>query len=188
MGTNCGAIDAVVTTIRHDLGQGDRNDLPYPGFAPTSEPSIDHIPVTIFWRNIAPWRAAAKTPKYAIDDGTVLFRSTTTPSVRSINRKQGLQNAPLCFAQIASAQACLPKPALNQAGSFASNNLSTPPSSNGKDMQSVDREQDTKRSDENQRRCQEDRLRREERKAEAVQNEQPAFHGRDLAPDHFGGR
>ena len=127
MGTNCGAIDAVVTTIRHDLGQGDRNDLPYPGFAPTSEPSIDHIPVTIFWRNIAPWRAAAKTPKYAIDDGTVLFGSTTTPSVRSINRKQGLQNAPLCFAQIASAQACLRKPALNQAGSFASTNLATPP-------------------------------------------------------------
>ena len=128
MGTNRGAIDAVMAAVRHDLGQRDGHRLPDPSIAPTAETPVDRVPVAVFRRDVAPWRAAAKSPKYAVDYGAVLFRPATASPVRRINRQQIFQNTPFCLAQIASAQACLQKAALNQALRFASTNLSTPPS------------------------------------------------------------
>ena len=128
MGANRGAIDAVVTAVRHDLGQRDRYGLPDPGIAPAPKPPVDGVPVTVFGRDIAPRRAAAEPPEYPVNDRPVRFGPPTSPPVRCINRQQTPQNTPFRFAQIASAQACLQKAALNQSRSFTSTNLSTPPS------------------------------------------------------------
>lgn len=59
---------------------------------------------------------------------------------------------------------------------------------NGKDMRPQDRESDTKRSDEEYEERREEDRRRDEREAEAVEKEQPAYRGHDVAPDHWGGR
>src|SRR3546814_12050583 len=80
VGANRGAIDAVMATVRHDLCQRDGYSLPDPSVAPTPEPSVDCVPVPIFRRNIAPWRAAAEPPKYAVDNQTVLLRTASAPS------------------------------------------------------------------------------------------------------------
>ena len=129
MGANRGAIDAVVTAVRHDLGQRDRYGLPDPGIAPAPKPPVNRVPVAVFGRDIAPRRAATEPPEYPVNDRPVRFGPPTSPPVRCINRQQTPQNTPFRFAQIASAQACLQKAALNQPRSFASTNLSTPPSS-----------------------------------------------------------
>src|SRR5579864_3047974 len=129
MGANRGAIDAVVAAVRHDLRQRDRDSLPDPGLAPAPESPVDRIPVAVFGRNITPGRSAAKPPKYPVDDRTVLLWASTAPPVRRVNRQQALQNTPFRFAQIAPAQACLQKAALNQPARAASTNSSTPPRS-----------------------------------------------------------
>lgn len=59
---------------------------------------------------------------------------------------------------------------------------------NGKDMRSEDREADTKRADEDYEQRREEERRNEEREAEALEKEQPAYRGHDLAPDHWAGR
>ena len=59
---------------------------------------------------------------------------------------------------------------------------------NGKDMRPQDRESDTKRSDDEYEERRDEDRRREEREAEAVEREQPAYRGHDVAPDHWGGR
>jgi len=127
MGANRGAIDVVVAAVRHDLRQRDGHCLPDPGFTPPPEPPIDRVPIAVIGRDIAPRRATAKPPEYAVDNGAVLFRPPATPMVRCLNRQQLPQNTPFCFCQIAAAQACLQKAALNQPSSATSTNLSTPP-------------------------------------------------------------
>jgi hypothetical protein len=129
MGANRGAIDAVVPTVCHDLGQRNRHRLPDPSFTPAPEPPVDRVPVAILGRHIAPRRAAAQPPEYPIDDGSVLLRQATAAPVHCFNRKQALQNMPFCLGEIAPAQAWLQKAALNQAGNRSSTNLSTSPSS-----------------------------------------------------------
>ena len=127
MGANGGAINAIVAAISHDLGQRNRDGLPDPSFAPAPEPPVDRIPVTVFRRNIAPWRAAAKPPEYTVDNRSVLFGATAPTSFCRFNRQQVLQNTPFRFTQIASPQTCLQMAALNQTANCASTNLSTPP-------------------------------------------------------------
>src|SRR3546814_2362801 len=83
-----------MATVRHDLCQRDGYSLPDPSVAPTPEPSVDCVPVPIFRRNIAPWRAAAEPPKYAVDNQTVLLRTASAPPARRVNRQQTPQNAP----------------------------------------------------------------------------------------------
>src|SRR3546814_12934070 len=83
-----------MATVRHDLCQRDGYSLPDPSVAPTPEPSVDCVPVPIFRRNIAPWRAAAEPPKYAVDNQTVLIRTASAPPARRANRQQTPQNAP----------------------------------------------------------------------------------------------
>ncbi len=129
MGTNRGAIDAVMAAVCHDLCQCDGYGLPNSGFAPPPEPPIDRIPIAVFGRNIAPRRATAKPPEYTVDNCAVPFRPPATTPVRCRNRQQTLQNTPFCFRKIASAQDCLQKAALNQASTTTSTNLSTPPNS-----------------------------------------------------------
>lgn len=102
MGANRGAIDAVVAAVCHDLGQRDGH-----GLTPPLEPLADRVPIAVLGRDIAPGRATAKPSEYAVDDGSVLFRSPATPTVRCLNRQQILQNTPFCLCQIASAQVCL---------------------------------------------------------------------------------
>jgi hypothetical protein len=125
MGANRGAIDAVVPTVCHDLGQRNGHRLPDPSFTPAPEPPVDRVPVAILGRHIAPRCAAAQPQEYPIDVGSVLLRQATAAPVHCFNRKQALQNMPFCLGEIAPAQACLQKAALNQAGSRSSTNLST---------------------------------------------------------------
>lgn len=129
MGADRGAIDRVMAAVGHQLSQRDRNGFPDPSLAPTPETSVDRVPVPVLGRNIAPRRAAAKPPKYPIDDSAVLFRPSATATVRCLNRQQIFQNTPFCFCQIAPAQTCLQKATLNQSASATSTNLSTPPHS-----------------------------------------------------------
>jgi len=68
MGADCGAIDAVVAAVRHDLGQRHGNGLPDPGFTPSPEPTIDGVPTAIFGRYVASRSAAAEPPQNAVDD------------------------------------------------------------------------------------------------------------------------
>jgi hypothetical protein len=131
MGANRGAIDAVVPTVCHDLGQRNGHRLPDPSFTPAPEPPVDRVPVAILGRHIAPRCAAAQPQEYPIDVGSVLLRQATAAPVHCFNRKQALQNMPFCLGEIAPAQACLQKAALNQAGSRSSTNLSTSPSMHG---------------------------------------------------------
>ena len=114
MGADCGAVDTVVAAVRHDLGQRNRDRLPDPGFTPSPEPPIDRIPAAIFGRHVAPWSAAAKPPQDAVDNRTVLFRASASTTVLRLDGQQALQNPPFCFSEIAPAQACLQKTALNQ--------------------------------------------------------------------------
>ena len=114
MGADCGAIDAVVAAVRHDLSQRHRYSFPNPGFAPSAEPPIDGIPATVFGWNVPPRRSAPKTPKYAVDDRTILLGTPASATVLRLNGQQVLQNPPLSFCQIAPAQTCLQKAALNQ--------------------------------------------------------------------------
>jgi len=123
MGTNCGAVDAVVAAIRHDLGQRHRDGFPNSSFAPTAKPAIDGVPATIFGWHIAPWGSAAKPPEYAVDDRAILFWRSASATVLRLDRQQVLQHAPFSFGEIAPAQNCLQKTALNQplvAGSITS--------------------------------------------------------------------
>jgi CubicO group peptidase (beta-lactamase class C family) len=76
VGANGGAVDAVVAAVRHDLGQRDRYGLPDLGLAPAPKPQVDCVPVAVFGRSIAPWRAAAKTP-----EGTVKANAPPFPYV-----------------------------------------------------------------------------------------------------------
>ena len=94
MGTNRGAIDAVVTAVRHDLRQCDGRSLPDPGFAPPPEPPTDRVPIALLGRNIASGGATAKPPEYAVDDGAVPFRPPATPTVPCLNRQQLFQDTP----------------------------------------------------------------------------------------------
>src|ERR1700761_3284580 len=114
MGANCGAIDAVMAGIRHDLGQRHGNGFPDPGLAPASEPAIDRVPATVFGRNVAPWRSAPEPPQYAVDDRTVPLGPSASATVLRLDRQQVLQHAPFRFREIAPAQTCLQKTALNQ--------------------------------------------------------------------------
>jgi hypothetical protein len=59
MSANRGAVDVVVPTLRHGLGESDGDALPNTRGAPSPETSIDRIPIAIFLRNITPWRAGA---------------------------------------------------------------------------------------------------------------------------------
>lgn len=89
--------------------------------------SILRIPNAVFGWNILPRRTATKSPKYAVDDCTVLLRATAASPIDGFNRKQILQDTPFGFAQIASARNCLQKAVLNQASINTSTNSSTPP-------------------------------------------------------------
>jgi hypothetical protein len=123
-----GAVDAAMAAVHHDLGQRDRYGFPDPGLAPAPDPPADRVPVAIFGRHIAPSRAVAKPPKYAVDDRTVLFGRTSTPPVRRVNWQQSREKTPLGFTQIAPAQARHERKALDRPPGLASTNLSTRPS------------------------------------------------------------
>ena len=136
MGANHSAVDAVVAAIHHGLSQYNRNDLPDPGLAPPPEPPVDRVPVAVLKRNVAPGHAAAKPPKYTIDNRAVRLRLTASTSVRRLNRQQTLQNTPFCLGEIASAQAGSKRKSWKRSCAkhikppiFASTNLSTPPGS-----------------------------------------------------------
>src|SRR3546814_13441551 len=92
-----------MATVRHDLCQRDGYSLPDPSVAPTPEPSVDCVPVPIFRRNIAPWRAAAEPPKYAVDNQTVLLRTASAPPARRVHRQQTPHNPPFRLAPLTSA-------------------------------------------------------------------------------------
>jgi hypothetical protein len=87
MGSNCGAIDAVVAAVSHDLSERDRNSLPDPGFAQTPKPPIDRIPIAVFGWDIPPGRPAAKSPKYAVDDRTILLRTAAVSPIDGFYRQ-----------------------------------------------------------------------------------------------------
>ena len=53
------------SAVRHDLGQRNRNHLPDPGIAPSTERPIDRVPVAALERNVAPGRNAAQPLEYA---------------------------------------------------------------------------------------------------------------------------
>lgn len=120
MGADCGAVDAVVAAICHDLGQRHRYGLPDPGLTPTPEPLIDGVPATVFRRHVAPWSATSKPPENAVYDGAILLRPPASSTIFRPNRQQALQNAPFCFGEIAPAQTRLQKAALNQPSCSAS--------------------------------------------------------------------
>ena len=120
MGANGGAVDAVMATVRHDLGQRHGNGLPDPSFTPSPEPAIDGVPAAIFGWHVTPWSTAAEPPEDTVDDGAVLFGPPASTSVRRVYRQQVPQNAPFRFAQIAPAQVCLQKAALNQSSRASS--------------------------------------------------------------------
>lgn len=114
MGADCGAIDAVMAAIRHDLGQNHSDGLPDPGFAPSAEPAINGVPTAVFGRYVSPRRSAPEPPEYAVDDGTVVNGTSASTTVLRLDWQQALQDSPFCFGEIASAQNCLQKAALNQ--------------------------------------------------------------------------
>lgn len=124
MGANCGAVDAVVAAVRHDLGEHYRHGLPDPGLAPASEPTIDGVPTAVFGRDIPPWSAAAEPPENAVDDRTILLGRSTSAAFVRVDGQQALENTPFCFGEIAPAQTCLQKAALNQS-SWATSIAST---------------------------------------------------------------
>lgn len=109
-----------MAAVRHDLGQRHRNGLPDPGFAPSPEPAIDGVPVAIFGRHVAPRSAAAEPPQDTVDDRAALLGRPASTTVLRLDGQQTLQNAPFCFSEIAPAQACLQKAALNQSELIAS--------------------------------------------------------------------
>lgn len=120
MGAKRGAVDAVMASVDHDLGQRHRHRFPDTGLAPSTEPAIDRVPVTVFGRHIAPRDATAHPPEDAIDDRAVVLWSAPAPTVCGLYRQQPFQNAPFRFGKIAPAQACPQKIALNQPLGFAS--------------------------------------------------------------------
>lgn len=120
MGADCGAVDAIVAAVCHDLGQRNRDCFPDPSFAPPPESSIDRVPASIFRWHIAPRRTAAQPPEYAVDDSTVLLRSPTSTAIFRLDWQQALQNPPFRFGEIAPAQNCLQKAGLNQGLATAS--------------------------------------------------------------------
>lgn len=120
MGADRGAVDAAVPGVRHDFGQRHRHDLPDPGLAPSSEPAVDRVPVPVFERHIAPRRPAPKPPEHAVDDRAVLFGRPAPAPVFGLDRQQILQDAPFRLGEIAPAQACLQKIALNRSSSAGS--------------------------------------------------------------------
>ena len=103
MGADCGAVDAVVATVRHDLGQRDRDSLLYPSFTPSPKPPIDGVPTAVFGRHIAPRRSAAEPPEYAVEDRTVLLGWSSSTTVLGLDRQQVLQDTPFCFGEVAPA-------------------------------------------------------------------------------------
>ena len=111
VGANGGAVDAIVAAVCHDLGQRHGNALPNSRLTPSPEPPIDDVPAAIFGRHVAPRCAATEPPENAVDDRTVLARAAC---LLRLDGQQALQNAPFGFGEIASAQACLQKAALNQ--------------------------------------------------------------------------
>jgi len=127
MGANRCAVDAVVAIVCHDLGQCHRHCLPNSGIAPSSKPTENRIPVSILGRNVAPGCAGSKPPEYSVDHRTVLRRPPTSPSVRRLNRQQVLQDQPFSFTQVAPAQTCLQKAALNQSSRVSSIMSTIPP-------------------------------------------------------------
>ena len=120
MGADCGAVDAVVPAICHDLGQRHRDCLPDPSFTPSPEPTVDGVPTAIFGRHVAPRSAAAEPPQNAVDDRAILLGRPASATVLRLNGQQALQNAPFRFGEIAPAQACLQKAALNQSSRASS--------------------------------------------------------------------
>lgn len=100
--------------VGHYLGQIYCHDLPNPGLAPPTEPSIDGVPAAVFGRHVAPWRATPEPPEYAVDDRAVLLGTPATAPVLTLDRQQVRQDAPFRLSEIAPAQACLQKTALNQ--------------------------------------------------------------------------
>lgn len=70
------------------------------------QPPVDRFPIAILWRNIMPRHA------YPADDKPVLFESTAAVLLCRLNRQKVLQTTPLCFDQIAPAQARFQKGSL----------------------------------------------------------------------------
>jgi len=103
-----------VAAVCHDLSQGHRNRFPDASLAPPSEPPIDCVPATIFGRHVSPRSATPEPPENAVDDRAVLLRWPASTAFLRLDWQQVLQNAPFRFGQIAPAQACLQKAALNQ--------------------------------------------------------------------------
>ena len=93
MGANRGAIDVVVPALRHRLGESDGDALPDTAGAPAPEAPIDRIPIAIFLRNIAPWRASAQPPQNSIDDVAIIFGRPSSAALAglSLNRQQNFK-------------------------------------------------------------------------------------------------
>ena len=127
VGADNGAVDAVVAAVHHDLGERHRHGFPDPGFAPSSEPPIDRVPTAIFGRHVAPRCSATKPPENTVDDRSVLLGRRASTTVFRLYGQQALQNAPFRFSEIAPAQACLQKAALNQSSSARSIMSASPP-------------------------------------------------------------
>jgi len=84
------------------------------GLALPAEPAIDGVPAPVFRRHVVPRRAAPEPPEYAVDDRAVLIGRSISAPVLALDRQHVLQDAPFRLGEIASAQACLQKAALNQ--------------------------------------------------------------------------
>jgi hypothetical protein len=74
MTANRRRIQAVAGVVGHRLGEGRGDRFPDAGLAPSSEALIDHHPLTVLLRQIAPRRLSADPPQDAIDDLPIVER------------------------------------------------------------------------------------------------------------------
>src|SRR5262249_50251138 len=125
---NPSAVDAVVPTLGHCLGESGRHALPDTGLAPPQKAPIDRIPWAALLRHISPWGAGSQPPKNAIDDIAFVLRRAACACRGLLVWQHPFQNPPFGLRQIAPTQGCTPESAaLNQFGIRASTNLSTQP-------------------------------------------------------------
>ena len=91
---------------------------PITRFALWPEAPIDRVPVAVSGRNGAPRRAAAKSPKYPVDDLAAPFGMPPASPVLGLNRKQPLQNTLFRFRETTPAQTCLQKAVVDMAVAY----------------------------------------------------------------------
>lgn len=107
MTANCRRIHRMAGVVGHRLGERRGDDLPDPSLAPSSEALIDGHPLAVLVQEIALRRPGSDVPQDAVDDHAVVERRPALAA--ALRRQQALQQPPFRFAQISSAQDCLPR-------------------------------------------------------------------------------